>query len=111
MQIDIRKFIRDNWDDYKYEWPWVPKEGRAVPEFTPEVEIDILSRALIKAVAYLPDICNDIKDGGEYCPDCFQNDDNGCFECELYWLVGQGAEDCVRQMKKKMIAGVKKETE
>lgn len=42
MEIDIRKFIKDNWDDYKYEWHWVPKKGRAVPELTPEVEIDIL---------------------------------------------------------------------
>lgn len=109
MQIDIRKFIRDNWDDYEHEWHWVPKEGRVAPEFTPEVEIDILSRALVRSLAYLSDMCKDIKDGSEYCPDCFRY--GNCCDCELNWLIEQGTKDCIRQMKKKMIAGVKKEVE
>lgn len=108
MEIDIRKFIRDNWDDHKYDWGWVPKKGRNVPELTPEIEIDILSRALVKAYGYMPDICNDIRDGGDYCPDYFQNDENPCVGCTLYWIIGQGTEDCVRQIKKKI---ADKETE
>lgn len=110
MEIDMREFIRDNWDNYKYDWPWIPKEGRNVPELTPEIEIDILSRALIKSLGYMSDMCKEILDGSEYCPEYFVNSPHPCCECKLYWLIGQGTEDYVRQMKKRTV-GVPKEAE
>lgn len=97
---DIRKFIKDNWDDNKFQFPYIGDGKYAIPELTPEAERDILALALLGAYEHISGtICEKIKDGGEYCPDFFQNDANPCMGCTLYWLIGQGAEEWVKDHK------------
>lgn len=104
---DIQKFVRDNWDDEKYMFPYLGKGEYAIPEFTVEVERDILALALIKAYDYIKSInmCEEIRDGSEYCPDFFEQDANPCMGCKLYWLIGQGAEQWVEQKKSEQKQG------
>lgn len=99
---DIVKFVKDNWDDVKYQFPYLGKGEYAIPEFTTEVERDILALALIKAYEYIrpsSDMCEKIRDGSEYCPDFFEQDANPCMGCTLYWFIEQGAEKWVTQKK------------
>lgn len=105
---DIRKFIKDNWDDAKYMFPYLGKGEYAIPEFNLEVERDILALALIKAYDYISksgNMCEEIRDGSEYCPDFFEQDPNPCMGCTLYWLIGQGAEKWVTQKKSEQKQG------
>lgn len=101
---DIRKFVKDNWDDYKYMFPYLGKGEYAIPEFTTEVERDILALALIRAYDYIKscNMCEEIRDGSEYCPDFFEQDPNPCMGCKLHWLIGQGAEQWVLQKRQTM---------
>lgn len=103
---DIYKFVRDNWDDEKYMFPYIGKGEYAIPEFTPEVEREILALALLGASEHISGkICEKIKDGDEYCPDFFQNDANPCMGCTLYWLINQGAKQWVLQKKSEQKQG------
>lgn len=103
---DILKYVKDNWDDAKFQFPYLGKGEYAIPEFTLEVERDILALALLEAYDYISgntgNMCEKIMDGGEYCPDFFQNDANPCMGCRLYWLIGQGAEKWVAQKRQTM---------
>lgn len=104
---DILKFVKHNWDEQKFMFPYLGKGEYAIPEFTIEVERDILALALIKAYDYISSgtMCNEIRDGGEYCPDFFEQDANPCMGCKLYWLIGQGAEKWVEQKKSEQKQG------